>query len=299
MRAPTEALAPAQAVGCRIVIDAPMRPRRVRARLPHSAEPLSTLAGPANVVMQLLWPGVGYGVMESRVHSGSLYRHPVKRTRTTFAYLAVVMFGSDADRARYRESVNGQHRQVFSDRTSKSPVDYHAMDPRLQLWVAMCLYVGFEDTHELLHGRMSDEQKELFYRGSAALGTTLQVRSGMWPVTRAAFEDQWIEMCARAHATDAIREYLLRLVDLEFLGNTILLAPIRPLARFMTSGFLAPVFREQMGIVWTDSQQRRFDAVMRTASIAQRLIPRPIGTLPYRMLVWDLRLRHRLGRPSV
>ena len=29
------------------------------------------LAGPANVIMQLARPGVGYGVMESRVESGT------------------------------------------------------------------------------------------------------------------------------------------------------------------------------------------------------------------------------------
>ena len=47
------------------------------------------LAGGANVVMQLSRPGVGYGVVESRVESGRIDRHPIKRARTTFTYLAV------------------------------------------------------------------------------------------------------------------------------------------------------------------------------------------------------------------
>ena len=47
------------------------------------------LAGAANVIMQLASPGVGYGVMESRVESGRIDRHPIKRARTTFTYLAV------------------------------------------------------------------------------------------------------------------------------------------------------------------------------------------------------------------
>ena len=47
------------------------------------------LAGPANVIMQLARPGVGYGVMESRVESGRADRHPIKRARTTFTYIAV------------------------------------------------------------------------------------------------------------------------------------------------------------------------------------------------------------------
>ena len=50
---------------------------------------VALLAGPANVIMQLARPGVGYGVKESRVESGRVDRHPIKRARTTFTYLAV------------------------------------------------------------------------------------------------------------------------------------------------------------------------------------------------------------------
>ena len=51
------------------------------------------LAGGANVVMQLAWPGVGYGVVESKVDSGALMKHPWKRARTTFQYIAVAVIG--------------------------------------------------------------------------------------------------------------------------------------------------------------------------------------------------------------
>lgn len=44
---------------------------------------VALLAGPANVIMELAMPGVGYGVLESRVESGRLDRHPIKRARTT------------------------------------------------------------------------------------------------------------------------------------------------------------------------------------------------------------------------
>lgn len=50
---------------------------------------IAALAGPANVIMQLALPAVGYGVYESRVDSGNLFKHPLKRTRTTLSYLAV------------------------------------------------------------------------------------------------------------------------------------------------------------------------------------------------------------------
>ena len=78
------------------------------------------LAGPANVIMQLARPGVGYGVMESRVESGRVDRHPIKRARTTFTYLAVAAHGTDEQKAAYRRAVNGAHAQVYS--TDESPV---------------------------------------------------------------------------------------------------------------------------------------------------------------------------------
>ena len=53
-------------------------------------------AGAANVIMQLSWPQVGYGVVESKVDSGDLLKHPWKRARTTFQYLAVAILGTAA-----------------------------------------------------------------------------------------------------------------------------------------------------------------------------------------------------------
>jgi uncharacterized protein (DUF2236 family) len=97
-------------------------------------------AGAANVIMQLSRPGVGYGVVESKVDSGNLLKHPWKRARTTFQYLAVAVFGSQQDRAAFRQAVDGAHRHVRS--TAESPVLYNAFDPNLQMWVAACLYVG-------------------------------------------------------------------------------------------------------------------------------------------------------------
>ena len=88
--------------------------------------------------MQLASPGVGYGVLESPVDSGNVYKHPFKRARTTGTYLAAATIGTDADRALIRDEVDRAHALVRS--TPSSPVSYNAFDPRLQLWVAACLY---------------------------------------------------------------------------------------------------------------------------------------------------------------
>ncbi len=140
---------------------------------------VALLAGPANVIMQLARPGVGYGVMESRVESGRVDLHPIKRARTTFTYLAVATQGSDEQKAAFRRAVNRAHAQVYS--TDDSPVAYNAFDKDLQLWVGACLYKGAVDVYRLFIGEMDEETAERHYREGMALGTTLQVPEDMWP----------------------------------------------------------------------------------------------------------------------
>ena len=128
-------------------------------------------AGPANVIMQLSWPEVGHGVVESKVDSGNLLKHPWKRARTTFQYLAVAI--TRADR---RTAPPSERRSTALTATSSpppnSPVRYNAFDRELQMWVAACLFVGLEDTYQLLRGEMTAEQAEQFYRSAWTLGTT-------------------------------------------------------------------------------------------------------------------------------
>ncbi|MEV6830433.1 oxygenase MpaB family protein [Amycolatopsis sp. NPDC051102] len=250
------------------------------------------LAGSANVIMQLSRAPVGYGVLESRVDSGNLFRHPVKRTRTTLTYLAVATMGTDAERAAYRQSVNRAHAQVHS--TASSPVAYDAFDTDLQLWVAACLYKGFEDVCLAFLG---GEPAQL-YAEAAPLGTTLQVRPEMWPADRAAFEEYWTDGLAAAGIDDTVRRYLTRIVDLEFLPR-VLAAPGRRFHRFVTTGFLPQRFRDEMRLPWTAADQRRFDALLAALGRLVRVLPGPVRRFPFNFFLADLRWRLHTGRPPV
>src|SRR5438270_5679442 len=110
----------------RSVADPPRRRARSAVPIGEALMGITLLAGPANVIMQLAQPGVGYGVMESRVESGRVDLHPVKRARTTFTYLAVAMAGTESQKAAFRRAVDGAHAQVYS--TPDSPVQYNAFD---------------------------------------------------------------------------------------------------------------------------------------------------------------------------
>ena len=94
----------------------------------------------------------------------------MKRARTTLSYLAVAILGTPEDRAAYRAAVDRAHRQ--GPFHTDSPVKYNAFDRDLQMWVAACLFVGLEDTYQLLRGELSAEQAEEFYRSGFTPGTT-------------------------------------------------------------------------------------------------------------------------------
>lgn len=252
--------------------------------------------GTANVIMQLSQAPIGYGVIESPVRSGSVMVHPIKRLRTTISYLAVAMLGTDEERRIYRNAVNVSHRQVRSG--PNSPVKYNAFDKNLQLWVAACLYKGVTDTTTLLSGPLPDEEADALYQYCARLGTTLQLPESMWPADRAAFAQYWDENLALASIDDTVRAYFNALIDLEMLP-----LPMRWLFagghRFFVAGFLPPQLREQMQMSWSDSQQDRFEMIMRIAGIALSWSPAMIRMFPFNYYLWDLRRRIAQGKQLV
>lgn len=253
------------------------------------------LAGTANVILQLGLPPVGYGVMESKVDSGRVDKHPIHRFRTTFTYIAVAMLGTDDERSAYREAVNGSHRLVRSD--ADSPVKYNAFDPALQLWVAACLYYGTVDLYERLHGPMDDTLADAFYAHAARFGTTLQVPAEGWPADRAAFAEYWANGLAGLSYDEPTRRYLLGLVTREHMPRVL-----RGSTRFnvwITSGFLPQPVRERMGLSWSDRDDERLRRLLRVLGALQRRVPKEARRLPFNLLLLDLRRRRRTGRALV
>lgn len=261
---------------------------------------IALLAGPANVIMQLGHPAVGYGVKESRVESGRIDLHPIKRARTTFTYLAVATRGNPQQQKAYRKAVTQAHAQVTS--TEDSPVKYNALDPDLQLWVAACLYKGGVDVRRIFIGEMDDETADQHYRESMALGTMLQMRPEMWPADRAAFDKYWEEQLRNIHIDDTIREFLYP-IAVARLSGLELPFPLQnineALALLITTGFLPQRFRDEMRLDWNKTKQREFDALMTTIRLGNNLAPSFVRNFPFNLLLHDVNWRMRTGRPLV
>jgi uncharacterized protein (DUF2236 family) len=261
---------------------------------------IALLAGPANVIMQLGRPGVGYGVMESRVESGRIDRHPIKRARTTFTYLAVATRGNPEQQKAYRKAVTKAHSQVVS--TEGSPVKYNALDPDLQLWVAACLYKGGVDVRRTFIGEMDDETADQHYRDSMALGTMLQMRPEMWPADRPAFDKYWEEQLENIHIDDKIRDFLYPIAVARLRGLQLpgLLQNINEsVALLITTGFLPQRFRDEMKLDWNSSKQREFDALMTAVRLGNNIAPSFVRNFPFNVLLHDVNWRMRTGRPLV
>jgi uncharacterized protein (DUF2236 family) len=272
-------------------------PRSARrpTRVVDLVNPASMLLPAANVIMQLSAPGVGYGVLESPVDRGNVYKHPFKRARTTGTYLAAATVGTDADRNLIRSAVDTAHRQVRS--TTASPVRYNAMDPKLQLWVAACLYRYYVDAHEFLYGPLDDVSADAVYSDAQRLGTTLQVRPDMWPADRIAFEEYWKRSLDDLDIAEPVREHLRGVAAMVFLPW-----PLRVAGRanlFATTGFLPERFRTMMNLRWEAAEQRRFERLLSGLRLADRVIPRSTWTALYHLYLWDLRARNKLGLPVV
>ncbi|MCW2562799.1 MAG: hypothetical protein JWQ31_1359 [Mycobacterium sp.] len=258
--------------------------------------PAAVLLPAANVIMQLASPAVGYGVLESPVDSGNVYKHPFKRARTTGTYLAAATLGTDADRALIRDAVDTVHAQVRS--TPSSPVSYNAFDHRLQLWVAACLYRYYIDQHEFLYGPLDADAADAVYEDAKKLGTTLQVRDDMWPPDRVAFDEFWKRSLDELRIDPPVREHLFGVATMVFLP-----LPLRLLAGrfnlFATTGFLPAEFRDYMQLPWTTGQQRKFEWLLTALRLADRVIPREVWILGYQLYLRDMRSRAGRGKRIV
>ena len=248
----------------------------------------------ANVVMQLSRLGVGRGVAESRVHSGSLFRHPLRRTRMTLTYIDVSLYGTEEERRELRRHVNAQHRDVRS--RPGDAVAYDAYDPNLQLWVGACMYVGSLQGYETLYGAAPEDVAEELLARCARFSTTLQVPAHQWPRDRASFAMYWQESLKEVSLDEVTRNYLREFIDLRYLPRP-LGAVLRPLNRLLTGGYLEPAFRDALELDWTSRRQRQFERAQAVMRWLDRYLPTWLAIFPWNLVRYDSRRRLARGRP--
>lgn len=256
--------------------------------LATGASIFTALSGTANVVMQLSRAEIGYGVKDSVVTEGNLFGNPRRRQRTTVGLLAVAVLGNATERAAYRAATNASHARVRSAPGSRP--SYSAFDPELQRWVGACIFRGFEEAREFTHGPLVGAEREAFYRQGVIFGGMLQMPVELWPADRDAFETYWRTELAAVHIDEEIREYLLRVIRLEYVHRRIPAQVLR-LRVWLVTGYLPAELRAQMGLTWTPEQDKRFLAFNRVLGRIVRLLPSRGQNWPFTRSISDIRAR--------
>jgi uncharacterized protein (DUF2236 family) len=97
---------------------------------------------------------------------------------------------------------------------------------------------------------------------------------------------------------EVVANYLGELIDLKMI-NPLLRWPFRRLLRFLTTGFLAPVFRDALGLSWSPAQQRRFEQLFLVVAFINRFLPPIIRQGGSWVLLADVRRRVARRKPLI
>ena len=237
------------------------------------------LAGGARaILLQIAHPGVGRGVVEHSDFAG----RPLDRLRATLTYVYCVTFGTPEEIEAVAATVTAAHRKVAG-------AGYRASDPELQLWVAATLY----DTALLVYGEvfgpLDAAVADRVYEQYAVLGTALQVPAELWPPDRSAFRVYWEHMIDTLEVSDDARRVARDLLSPEH--APLILKAAMPINRFLTAAWLPERIRGQYGIVWDDSQRRRYEQLMKLTRLAYRLLPAPLREAPKTYYLREMRRR--------
>ena len=268
-----------------------------RTRVVDLLNPAAVLLPAANVIMQLASPGVGYGVLESPVDSGNVYKHPFKRARTTGTYLAG---GHHRHRCRPRaDPRGGRHGARPGAVDPSSPVSYNAFDPGLQLWVAACLYRYYVDQHEFLYGPLDDASRRRGVSGRQAAGH--HTAGARRDVARGPCRVRRVLEAVAGRAAASTRRCASTCTGWRRWRSCPGRCGSWP-GRSISSprrDFCPPSSARMMRLDWTPSPAAPIRVAAAGLRLADRVIPHQVWMLGYRIYLWDMRFRARRGKRIV
>ena len=128
------------------------------------------LTGPAAAVLQIAHPRVGLGVMEHSRFADS----PLGRLERTLIAVNTIAFGTHEEAAEVARRVGRRHSVVTGDAAAHAmpgPARYSVDELELLMWVVATLVWSAVGGYERIVGRLSDEEKESFYRDMRVFGT--------------------------------------------------------------------------------------------------------------------------------
>jgi uncharacterized protein (DUF2236 family) len=238
------------------------------------------LGGGAALTLQVAHPLVAAGVAE---HSN--YREdPWGRLFRTLDLTTKIVFGSTevAEEASQRiKHVHGRVKGVTTEDGGRYPAGtkYDARDPELLMWVHATLVRTSLDVYTRYVGPLSIADQRGYYEEQKLLGEKFGIPRDRQPDDYAAFNDYFADMIAsdRIAVTDALRDVVDATLRPEL---PFVLRPLVEAVNVATVGMLPERLRAELGLKWTPTRRRLFDASRVVLSTALPVLPRIMREFP-------------------
>ncbi len=228
------------------------------------------LGGTAALLMQVAHPLVAAGVEQ---HS-DFRADPLGRLLRTLNTTLAVVFGDDRDAAGAIDRLNRVHARVRGISAGGSA--YRALDPHLLLWVQTTLVLGSLRLYEQVMGRLSEEDREAYWRETKPIAAALGIR-GPLPAALSDLERFEREMLAYEVIPDATAHAVGRDV----------LRPVRWLpgvvywpSDALASALLPPSLRLAFGLRYGTPERLMFRATVVALRWLRRLLPARLTVVP-------------------
>ena len=213
------------------------------------------------LLMQLAHPLVAAGVAD---HSDFLV-NPIARLERTMELSLGLVFGTIAEARECARAVNRAHERVSGVLREDVPgfpagTPYRAGEPDLLLWVHATLVDSALQSYEMFVGRLSEADREAYWRESWTVGRLLGIPPPKFPRTYAEFSAYVDEMIASRLAVSAGARRLAAAVLRPPVGRAP--APVFWPHEVLTIGLLPERLREQYGFRWTPARSASYRALV-------------------------------------
>lgn len=261
-----------------------LRPDSVARRVDR--ESFLLLGGTAALLLQVAHPLIAAGVER---HS-TFRTEPLGRLLRTLDTTLAIVFGTTPQARAALRRIDRRHAAVRG--VSASGVPYAARDPRLLVWVQVTLVMTSLRMYELVMGRLTDTEREAYWREARFVAGELGATAEALPTTFADLVAYERKMLAREVTPDGVA--LAVAADVRRPFAWLPAFATWPLDAFTASLIPEPA-RSALGLPWGTRERLWSRAVI----IALRwIVPR----LPYRLRVvpqaraYDARMRPAVRR---
>lgn len=240
----------------------------------HDERIVGLLYGQRGLMVGAVDPVVATGTFE--ISRGT--ETPFDRLARTAQIFEITFFGSKAEADVVLERVHNLHSRVKGELSKEAGpypagTRYDAHDPQQMLWTLGCIADSAQVIYELLVRRLSEREREAFWRDYVRWGGLFGLPAEHMPSTYGEFRAWFDRRMAgdELHLTDEAKE-IGRIVALEIPGPPYA-RPGLQVANLLVMGSLPKRVREMYGLRWTRAHRAAFAAAVRAHRAVHPITP--------------------------